>query len=541
MKNFLHHRFFSTLFVGVMLFLYGWGIQSIGFKGEEPRRAIVSIEMLETGNIVLPQIHEKPYYNKPPVFNWVVLIAYKLFGVSTFSTRIFSLISLLIICFVQFTISRKYVGKSQAIFGAIALLGSFEIMYYASIFSGEIDLFYSMVVYLQAICIFHFSQKNQFLKMYVLSYLLFAIGFLTKGPPSILFQGLTLLGWLIVSKKFLKLFHYTHLLGALVGMGALVFYFYLYNQQQDFKLLLIRLFSEASQRTAAGSDIIDTVLGALYFPFRLIIIAAPGSLLILWLLNKNSRQNFLSAFKSNALIQFSVVFIVSNMLVYWISGEIRNRYIYMFIPFVLVLCYPFVNKLHRFLPKLSYLFLVLLSVGGIGLFVVWAYKFTVNLKWLAYGLAFVLLIIIGYQGVRKKKWIFNFLFFLAVKIAYVGFLQANPKSTLHDYYANEVKNMLEVSHSNPIYLGGYEYTFDSGVPLDTHVLPKVRWVTPPLVCYHVPYQLYIQNKQLMSFHHPMHPKRYYLVPKDHLGQSDSALYVFHEKWQNTDYCLIKSQ
>ncbi|MER3497832.1 MAG: hypothetical protein C4308_03940 [Chitinophagaceae bacterium] len=39
--------------------------------GEEPRRAIVSIEMLHSGNLIRSTIFGWEYFNKPVVFNWL--------------------------------------------------------------------------------------------------------------------------------------------------------------------------------------------------------------------------------------------------------------------------------------------------------------------------------------------------------------------------------------------------------------------------------------------------------------------------------------
>ena len=53
------------------------GLIHLGYyplNGDEPRRAIVSIEMLHSGNYILPTTMGWEYYNKPPVYNWIMTL-----------------------------------------------------------------------------------------------------------------------------------------------------------------------------------------------------------------------------------------------------------------------------------------------------------------------------------------------------------------------------------------------------------------------------------------------------------------------------------
>ena len=49
-------------------------------RGEESRRAVVTMEMIFTDHYLAPTLHGLPYYNKPPVFNWVVWASSRLVG-----------------------------------------------------------------------------------------------------------------------------------------------------------------------------------------------------------------------------------------------------------------------------------------------------------------------------------------------------------------------------------------------------------------------------------------------------------------------------
>ena len=47
---------------------------------EEPRRAIVALEMLLRKSYIVPEINGELYYTKPPLFNWMIALAFWISG-----------------------------------------------------------------------------------------------------------------------------------------------------------------------------------------------------------------------------------------------------------------------------------------------------------------------------------------------------------------------------------------------------------------------------------------------------------------------------
>jgi 4-amino-4-deoxy-L-arabinose transferase-like glycosyltransferase len=61
---------------------------------EEPRRALISLEMLFRDNWVVPTEMGEYYYKKPPVYNWVIGASYWLWGSqSEWAVRFLSVVS----------------------------------------------------------------------------------------------------------------------------------------------------------------------------------------------------------------------------------------------------------------------------------------------------------------------------------------------------------------------------------------------------------------------------------------------------------------
>ena len=60
--------------------IYLPGLGSLEIKGEEGRRILPAVTMLETGNYLVPHVGSEPYFRKPPLVNWLVAASFKLTG-----------------------------------------------------------------------------------------------------------------------------------------------------------------------------------------------------------------------------------------------------------------------------------------------------------------------------------------------------------------------------------------------------------------------------------------------------------------------------
>lgn len=88
-------QFYWLLLLSAIAFCIGMQVAPLHL--EEPRRALVAMEMLYSGEWVHTTIHGAPYYNKPPLFNWVLAGGYRLFGIHEWVSRAVTVISHLII------------------------------------------------------------------------------------------------------------------------------------------------------------------------------------------------------------------------------------------------------------------------------------------------------------------------------------------------------------------------------------------------------------------------------------------------------------
>ncbi len=228
----------------------------LNLRVEESRRTLVSLEMMQSGNYLQPHTLGWEYYNKPPAFNWVLAAFIRITGSdSEFVLRLPSFICLLIIGVCHYWIARKYLTKTVAALSVFFMLTSADLYFYTLSNGAEIDVFYSLVVYLQAASMFWFYEKKNYLLLFVLSWSLCAVGFLTKGYPSLVFQGLTMVALCIYARSWKIIFKPQQLAGIIFFLLLTGGYYFIYSHYNNPSVPLINLLKESLQKSAVGSEI----------------------------------------------------------------------------------------------------------------------------------------------------------------------------------------------------------------------------------------------------------------------------------------------
>src|SRR5216117_3207400 len=99
----------TVMLVWAVVYLPALG--SIAIKGEEGRRILPAVRMLETGNYIVPQVGSNPYYRKPPLVNWLVAATFKISGVrNEWTARLPSVLAVLAVAMAFVTIARASLG-----------------------------------------------------------------------------------------------------------------------------------------------------------------------------------------------------------------------------------------------------------------------------------------------------------------------------------------------------------------------------------------------------------------------------------------------
>ncbi len=539
--------FFCLLLI--LISFFGWN-NTIELRAEEPRRAIVSVEMVLSGNYIVPKINGWNYYNKPPMFNWIMVLFFKLFdSFDEWVVRFPSLLAFLATAILNFFIVKQFLKKDEALLSSLFFLTSAELLFYGTVNAGEIDLFFSFLVYIQVMAIFWFFEKKQFGKLFLISYLFAAFGTLTKGPPSIAFQGLTLLPWLVINKEWKWLLSWKHVLGIFAYVMVVGGYFYWYSLDNDPLPFIVRLFKEASQRTGLEHDFFNTLKGLANFPFLLLKVMAPWSILIVL----SFRKGVFDEIRSSPLLLFCVVFILFNIPLYWITPDHKSRYLYMFYPFFfIILSFLFLNANTVLQKWKSYIFKVFFGVMILGTFVFIAPPFIPQTAGLPYiGLKCVALILLGLTMIYAfLKYVDYkiYLFILFIFLMRIGFnftyLSVLPIESDQLVYHNHAKDILKITEDEPVHWYGIPYTYlkptgSSGL----FEFENVKITTAGLLAYQIPYYITKENYHILEFSPYFEPNQFYLARADELkiqGKQVKVLYSYQDKWISREIVLFKT-
>jgi 4-amino-4-deoxy-L-arabinose transferase-like glycosyltransferase len=379
---------------------------------EEPRRATVALEMILSGNWLVPTINGSPYFLKPPLFNWILAIFYQVTGSnSELVTRIPTVLSLITFGLIIFFTGRKYVGFSFGALSALLFITASGNLFFNSLLA-EIDIFYSMITYLSLVGLFHFHQQRKFLLLFASIYFLGAAGTLTKGLPSAVFTGLSLLAFFIAVKEFKRLFTWSHITGILIYVIIVGAYFLAYNRDGDAVRYIMNLTVESGKRLS-GDTFWDYLQHLALYPLDTLMNLLPASILIIFIF----RKSFLKIIRENAFMKFAVLMVVVHFPVYWLPPGGRQRYIIMLYPFIIqIFTYFFLIYLKEEKARFRVLSVLVTSATGFGALASLAPLFIAKLDWIA-GLwpvcivTFLLMAVLFFFQLKKPAFsIINLLF-----------------------------------------------------------------------------------------------------------------------------------
>lgn len=437
--------------------------------GDEARRALVSLEMMISGDYITPTLHGERYFNKPPLYNWLIIGSYRLFGnYSSFALRFPMVVSVLLLGVAMFGFIRKYTNPTVAWGAALMTLTSGRVLLYDSML-GLIEITFSLVTYSAMMLVFYYDQKRNYWLLYLTTYLLTAIGFLLKGLPPLAFQAITLAGWFVYTRRFWLLFHPAHFAG--IGVFVLITgsYYWAYFSQNDipFQDVAGVLFSESAKRTGLRLGWGATLLHLLTFPFELVYHFVPYTLLIVLLI----RRDIGNILKKNSFIAFNVLTFCLTILIYWVSPEVYGRYLIGLVPLLFTVLayfyYEHTYPLNRGRWWVERIWLVATIVVGVGTWTTLFYPATrvlPNVFWkttLVSGLLFVL----AYNMTRPVANRLGLMVavLIVVRLGFNWFVLPG-RATKREFYQTSAEQAARLTLGHPLY--GYKNTVGDGPATD---------------------------------------------------------------------------
>jgi len=491
---------------------------------DEPTRALVALEMIISDNYVTPTVFGDFYYKKPPLFNWILVGLYGLKGdLSELTVRLPAVIPLLLYGGSIFWVVKKYLNWQLGFLAAIMMLTNGRMLIYDSMI-GHIDILFSWVIWGNFMLIFYFWKKEQWLLLFVLSYLLTAVGFMLKGLPALVFQGLSLLSVFICHRQFRRLLYWQHVLGLGVLVLLLGSYFYAYSQYNSLDTYFYTLWHESSQRTVVEKSWLSTVQHLFTFPFELFVYhILPWSLLIIYVW----RRAFWRQILQHDFLRFNLLLLGGNVWVYWLSPETHPRYLFMLYPlFFVLLAYAFDQYHGRTQPYGRWLMYLLGGIMGVASLAVWAVPFVevvkdLPLMWLKVGALFVSMLLCTWLYLRlpAQRLVLFAIFLLLFRIGFDWFILSHRYITgsITQHKRDGLK-VAEITGSEPLYVQYEHFNHD------------------------LAYYITRERMQILPKREQIEPEVFYMLSDSQLmeaGREYELYYEFYTRYHHTPMNLVK--
>ena len=212
---------YLLLIIGVASLIMFFHLGSVPLMDpDEPVYAETAREMIQSQDYISPRIYGDFWYDKPPMYYWLVAGSFHLFGGGEFAARFPS--ALLGVCGVVlvYLAGRKLFTNRAAWIAALALATSIEYFYLAKAAVTDITLTFFLTGSLLAFM----------LRRYYLFYLCAALAVVTKGPIGLVFPAGIAFLYLLFTKQLAELKQMKVISGGLLfALVALPWYLAMYH------------------------------------------------------------------------------------------------------------------------------------------------------------------------------------------------------------------------------------------------------------------------------------------------------------------------
>jgi 4-amino-4-deoxy-L-arabinose transferase-like glycosyltransferase len=205
--------------VAIWVAIYLPGLGSLEIKGEEGRRILPAVSMLETGNWLVPQVGSEPYYRKPPLVNWLVAVSFGITGHrNEWTARLPSVLCVFAVALAFVTAARASLGANGSLIAALIWMVNFGMIEKGRLI--EIEAPYVSLFGVAMICwLSWWHQRRSLWLMWIVPSVFLGLGVLAKGPVHLLFFYAVVVAVLHRAGELRKLWHPAHFVGTVIVLG----------------------------------------------------------------------------------------------------------------------------------------------------------------------------------------------------------------------------------------------------------------------------------------------------------------------------------
>lgn len=269
-----------------VLLVNGYGLGALEYvRHTEADRTLISMEMVENNNYLVPTLVGSEILTKPPLFYWLTAFLIKtLNSPSELVARLSSLLSGSLMVALFYLYSLSFTTKKR-LSGLMALALSTSMAFYVFVSVAEIDMIFACFCVLSIIAAYDLYE-NQGVKKILIFSAFVTLAFLAKGPPVYFFTLGAIILWSFIDLVFYKnkytkvAYNFSHIVAGLI-LATLILLIWLLplGEQVGWELLKGRLHEEVFNRV---TDFSERGRGAMYYVLPLFLNSLPWSIFLLF-------------------------------------------------------------------------------------------------------------------------------------------------------------------------------------------------------------------------------------------------------------------
>ncbi|HVO80238.1 MAG TPA: glycosyltransferase family 39 protein [Terriglobales bacterium] len=348
------------LLAGFCAFLFFFGLGYFGLIGaDEPRYAQVAREMLARRDWITPTLGGKPWLEKPALYYWQAMLAFRWFGVSDWAARLPSALDATLMVVAVYLFLRRFRPGCQ-LDGALMTASAAGVIGFARAASMDMPLAAAFTIALLAWYAWYESRSKSYL---ILFYLFTALGMLAKGPVAPLLVAFVIALFAVAKGEYRLVWQTSWIPGVAVFCAvALPWYIAVQIRNPEFFRVFIlehnleRFGINLYHHKAPFWYYLPVVLLGLV-PWVVFILAALAECLRAWWVEK---REFLQS--EDALTAFLVVWLVVPILFFSLSESKLPGYVVPVLPAGTLLLSEYVRRRLGSVERPSLLLAVLHSL-----------------------------------------------------------------------------------------------------------------------------------------------------------------------------------
>jgi 4-amino-4-deoxy-L-arabinose transferase-like glycosyltransferase len=193
-------KYLPLILLAAAAALFFTGLDCALLEPEEARYAEIPREMLAAGEWVVPLHHGQPYYDKPPLLYWLVMLSYSAFGVHDWAARLVPGCCGVLMVLLAYGWGRRAFGPRAGFLGALVLALTPRFVYLGRFVATDAPLSLCVTAALAGV---HLAIRGPSFRWgwWLLGAVACGLGLLAKGPVVFVLVGVPALALVLLDRR----------------------------------------------------------------------------------------------------------------------------------------------------------------------------------------------------------------------------------------------------------------------------------------------------------------------------------------------------